>query len=72
VLVGVDSEQSRFTGIFQNFSLLGRSVAERVFTLLHNNSFGPITQPVVHLVGGVWVPGGTALGPGRKREAGAR
>ncbi len=69
VLVGVDSEQSVQTGIFQNFPLLGRSVAERVFTLLHNNSFGALQQPVVHLVGGVWAPGKTAPGPGKKRPA---
>ncbi|MCU0791507.1 MAG: LacI family transcriptional regulator [Opitutaceae bacterium] len=69
VLVGVDSEQGPQTGIFQNFTLLGRSVAERVFTLLHNNSFGALQQPVVHLVGGVWVPGTTAPGPGKKRLA---
>lgn len=69
VLVGVDSEQSTQAGIFQNFTLLGRSVAERVFTLLHNNSFGALKQPVVHLVGGVWVPGKTAPGPGKKRRA---
>lgn len=67
VLVGVDSEQSVQTGIFQNFPLLGRSLAERVFTLLHNNSFGALQQPVVHVVGGVWVPGKTAPGPGEKR-----
>jgi DNA-binding LacI/PurR family transcriptional regulator len=67
VLMGVDVHRPAAAGIFQNFPLIGRSVAERVITLLHTNSFDAITQPVLHLVGGVWVPGPTAPGPGKLR-----
>lgn len=69
VLMGVDNIRAPVAGIFQNFNLIGRSVADRVITLLHTNNFDPITRPVLHLIGGVWVPGPTAPGPGKTRPA---
>lgn len=69
VVMAVDTAKAPVAGIFQDFALIGRNVAERVITLLHTNNFDPIKQPVLHLVGGVWVPGPTAPGPGKLRSA---
>lgn len=68
VVMAADTAKTPVTGIHQDFPLIGRNVAERVITLLHTNNFDPIDQPVLHLVGGVWVPGTTAPGPGKLRS----
>lgn len=67
VSLGVDRRDGPVTGIYQNYSLLGRAAAEHALAKLHTNSFGPLEEAHVHLVAGAWAPGTTAPGPGRRR-----
>lgn len=72
VSLGVDQLDGPMSGIYQNYSLLGRVAAEHALAKLHTNSFGPLNEAHLHLVAGTWVSGGTAPGPGRRRPALAR
>ncbi|MBE7539862.1 MAG: LacI family DNA-binding transcriptional regulator [Opitutaceae bacterium] len=69
VSLGVDGPDGPTTGIYQNYSLIGRVAAERALAKLYTNSFGPLDEAHLHLVAGTWVPGATAPGPKRRRSA---
>lgn len=68
-VVAVDTAKIPVSGIHQDFRLIGCIGAELLITLLHTNNFDPIAQPVLHLGGGLWVPGPNAPGPGKLRPA---
>jgi LacI family transcriptional regulator len=67
VLLGTPSRDSAWSGIFQNFHLIGRVAAERAISRLYTNNFETLHEAHVHLVGGQWVPGLSAPGPHRLR-----
>ena len=67
VHLGTPSVDSPWTGIFQNFHLIGRTAAERAISRLYTNNFDRLQQAYVHLIAGDWVPGLSAPGPGRLR-----
>lgn len=67
VLLGVDTATDTSTGIYQNYSELGRVALELVVNKLYTNSFAPLSQPHTHTIEGTWVRGTTALGPPRRR-----
>ncbi len=67
VNLGTPSIDSGWSGIFQNFHLIGRAAAERTISRLYTNNFDSLQQAHVHLVAGQWVPGCSAPGPGRLR-----
>lgn len=65
--LSVERRGGERTGIFQNHRLLGAIAVEHVIGKLHAGILGPLSEARVHLVAGVWVPGTTAPGPGRRR-----
>lgn len=67
VSLGVDRQDGLLSGIYQNYSLLGRVAAEHALAKLHTNNFGPLAEAHLHLVAGTWVDGETAPGPRRRR-----
>jgi LacI family transcriptional regulator len=67
VLLAAPSIDSAWSGIFQDFHLIGRTAAERTISRLYTNNFDSLQQAHVHLVAGQWVPGLSAPGPGRLR-----
>lgn len=67
VSLSLDSAGDTVSGIFQNYSLLGRVAVEHAASKLYTNSFGVLDEAHVHLVAGRWVAGTTALGPKRRR-----
>jgi len=69
VSLGVDQAEDAMSGIYQNYTLLGRVAAEHALAKLHTNNFGPLTEAHLHLVAGQWVAGSTAPGPKRRRPA---
>lgn len=70
VLLGTSSLDSVWSGIFQNYRLIGRVAAERAISRLYTNNFDTLLEAHVHLVGGRWAPGLSAPGPGRLRPSG--
>jgi LacI family transcriptional regulator len=71
VSLGVDQLEGKMSGIYQNYTLLGRVAGENALAKLHTNNFGPLHEAHLHLVAGTWVAGSTTPGPGRKRPAGS-
>lgn len=67
VHLGTSSYDSVWSGIFQNLHLIGRVAAERAISRLYTNNFETLQEAHVHLVGGKWIPGLSAPGPGRLR-----
>lgn len=67
VHLGTPSPDSPWTGIFQNFHLIGRTAAERAISRLYTNNFEHLQHAYVHSIAGDWIPGLSAPGPGRLR-----
>jgi len=67
VLLATPTADSPWTGIHQNFHLIGRMAAERAISRLYTNNFDHVQQAYLHLIAGDWVPGLSAPGPGRLR-----
>lgn len=66
VLLSVDGPDSEQTGIYEDHALLGRIAVEHAVAKLHHNILGPLPEPRLHLVEGIWNPGRTA--PGRRQN----
>lgn len=67
VLLATPTADSPWSGIHQNFHLIGRMAAERAISRLYTNNFDNLEQAYLHLIAGDWVPGRSAPGPGRLR-----
>lgn len=65
--LGVAQRDGAKTGIFQNYQLQGAVAVEHVVAKLQSNTIGPLAEAHLHLVAGIWVPGVSAPGPGRRR-----
>lgn len=67
VLLGVDTAEDATTGIYQNYTELGRVALEQVVNSLYANSFDPPRLSHTHMIEGVWIRGTTAPGPTPRR-----
>ena len=67
--LGVARRDDAKTGIFQNYQLQGAVAVEHVIAKLQSNTLGPVAEAHLHLVAGIWVPGRSAPGPGRRRPS---
>ncbi len=56
------------TGIDQNNERVGAAAVDLVVEQVHSNRFGIPNNPKTVLIEGLWVPGETAPGPGRRRK----